>query len=82
MTRMTAEMRSVENEMSRVEGFLPVQWIIDRQLRRGAEISDDGPLSYLEEKVNPMTIFAECVALRQEARKVSMELNSSRRAIL
>eukprot|EP00973_Karenia_brevis_P042188 5841206-Karenia_brevis.AAC.1 len=50
MACMKAEASSVENEMNRVEGFLPVQWIIDRQLRRRAEISDGEPSSCLEKR--------------------------------
>eukprot|EP00973_Karenia_brevis_P046381 6431268-Karenia_brevis.AAC.1 len=72
MTRMTAEANSVENEMNRVGGLSPAQWVIGRQPRRGAEISDDetsGSLNSLEERVNPSTIFAERMALRQEAKK-------------
>eukprot|EP00973_Karenia_brevis_P008960 1213428-Karenia_brevis.AAC.1 len=72
MMRMTAEANSFENEMNRVGGFSPAQWIIGRQPRRGAETSDDetnGSPNSLEERVDPTTISAARIALRQEAQK-------------
>eukprot|EP00973_Karenia_brevis_P079383 11016596-Karenia_brevis.AAC.1 len=61
--------------MNRVGGFSPAQWVIGRQPRRGAETADDetaGQLNSLEERVDPSTIFAERMALRQEAKKAFM----------
>eukprot|EP00973_Karenia_brevis_P083494 11581153-Karenia_brevis.AAC.1 len=64
---MKSEAYSVENEMNQVEGFTPVQWIIDRRMRRRAEISDGEPSNCHEKKIDPMTIFAEHMASRREA---------------
>eukprot|EP00973_Karenia_brevis_P069652 9684784-Karenia_brevis.AAC.1 len=72
MTRMAAEVNAVVNEMNRVEGFSPAQWVIGRQPRRGAETADDetaGQIGNLEERIDPTTIFAERMAMRHEAKK-------------
>eukprot|EP00973_Karenia_brevis_P016664 2282050-Karenia_brevis.AAC.1 len=82
MTRMTAEVNLVESKENQEGGFLPVQWIIDRQPRVGAETAGyEAAVQHnsFGEKVNPTTTFAERMALRQKAKKTSMEPNLSQR---
>ena len=82
MRRMAAEVNQVINEMSRVGGFAPCQWVIGRKPRHVAEQCDDESshnLSALEERVDPTTIFAERMALRHEAKKAFVHADSSKR---
>ena len=83
MMRMAAEVNSVANEMNRVGGFSPSQWVIGRQPRHAAgEQADDDlaeQVGALQERVDPTTIFGERMAMRHEAKKAFVHQDSSQR---
>ena len=71
------------NEMNRSGGFSPVQWVLGRRPRNSAgEQGDDEQFHMLEglqERVDPTTIFAERMAIRHEAKKSFIRIDSSQR---
>ena len=83
MRRLSGEVNATINEMSRVGGFSPAQWVMGRTPRYSAGEQGSGEtagqLSALQEKVDPTTIFAERMALRHEAKKAYVHLDSSER---
>eukprot|EP00973_Karenia_brevis_P049002 6795722-Karenia_brevis.AAC.1 len=75
LTRIKSEASSVTYKMNRIEGCTPVQWIIDRRMRRRTEISEGEPSSCHEKKIDSMTMFAEHIALRREVKHQVTELD-------
>ena len=83
MIRLAHEVNAVVNEMNRTRGFSPVQWVPGRRPRYSAgEQGDDEQFYMLEgvqERVDPTTIFAERMAVRHEAKKAFIHIDSSQR---
>ena len=82
MSMMAAEVNAVVNESNRTGGFSPAQWVIGRTPRYGmAEQGNDelaGHICGLKERVDPTTIFAELMELRQAAEKTYVHVDSSK----
>ena len=81
MRRLAGEVNATINEMSRVGGFSPAQWVMGRTPRysAGEQGSDEtaGQFSSIQEKVDPTTIFGERIAIRHEAKKAYVLADSS-----
>ena len=82
MMLLAAETSSVMNEMNRVGGFSPAQWVIGRQPRHAGEIGDDETrhdLNSMAERIDPTTKFGLRMQIRHEAKKTYVHLDFGRR---
>ena len=83
MSMTAAEVNPVVNEQNRTGGYSPAQLVIGRTPRYGmAERGSDelaGNVGGLEERVDPTTIFAERMELRQAAKKAYVHADSSKK---
>ena len=83
MKLMSTEINSTRNDMARVGGFAPSQWVFGKLPRRGAgeQFDAEGWADFgaVQERVSGQTEFAKIAAYRQEAKEAFVKVDSSSR---
>ena len=81
MQMMSAEINAVKNEMSRIAGFAPSQWVLGKLPRNPGsltEAAESGDLGVLQAREDGTHFFQKSAAVRQAAREAFIKEDCSK----